>query len=65
MVNYIPVLQLSSIKSVVQIHHPSVCRNVPLLQLDEHLCQNILRYKLEVEIQTFIFTQFERKQRHC
>lgn len=36
------MLQLLAVKPGAQIHHPSVCRQVLLLQLDEHSLKHFL-----------------------
>lgn len=37
-----PVVQLSAVKSVAHLHHPSVCRHVSLLQFVEHFLEQFL-----------------------
>lgn len=39
---YLPVVQLFPIQTAEQIHHPSVCRHVPGLQLGEQIWEQFV-----------------------
>lgn len=70
MVTFIPVVQLSFIKSAVQIDQPSVCRHVPLLQLGEHSREQLVPKYPSLQARgrdanINKITKFGIKQRHC